>query len=354
MINKIPHLNIIDKYTLRAFEIVEPRECWFELSFFETGEFEVYARASKKNLAALKKGNYVTIPNKRFIWVITSIRKLYNADGVPMVIAKGYEAKYLLKKGNIDMPLQLPNTLSAAVVNLINTYLIPYVDYLSYELINIDIELVDTQAPRGNLLEFVNNLLRQYNCGSQVIYDKEQGLLKFKILQGTDKSKSIKFSPSLDNLLTSEFLSDDKDVATRAIVVCKVNDIEFTEIYDTGAVGIDRSAITVNSNLSTKYLDANGEEKELDLTNAADLRLFKSWLREEGKAELEKHKTLEEVTAEIDFTNSKYKFNNDYYLGDIVGIQDEYFKSTLKPRILKYTFRQDASGKYTENADYGE
>ena len=165
---------------------------------------------------------------------------------------------------------------------------------------------------------------------------------------------TIILASSLDNLLSSEYLSDDKDVATRAIIVSKVNDIEYTEVYDTGATGIDRATITVNSNLSTKYQDANGEEKELDLTNATDLALFKSWLREEAKAELEKHKTLEEVNAEIDLTNSEYEFEKDYYLGDIVEIQEEYFNIKLKPRILKYTFSQDAKGNYTEEADYGE
>lgn len=345
----IPYIEIIDKNTLKKVTNIEPNQCWFELSYYDVGQFEIYARATAKNSNFLKKGHFVKIPNKRYVWVITSIKKEFVAGSGKMIIAKGYEAKWLLKKGAIETPLQLPTTLSSAVVKLIDNFLIKYINNFGFELINIDIPLNETQAPRGNLLEFVNKLLKTYNCGSQVIY--ESGQLKYKILQGQDLSIKIKFSQSLDNLLSSEYFSNDENVATCALVVCKVNDIEYTEEYDTGKTGIDRAAIVVNSNLSTKYEDASGQEKELDLTKETDLALFKTWLREEGKNELANHVTIEEFNGEIDLTNSKYSFENDFNLGDQVAIRDEELDFYFKTRILKYTFKQDK--KYNEEADYG-
>ena len=47
-------------------------------------------------------------------------------------------------------------------------------------------------------------------------------------------------------------------------------------------------------------------------------------------------------------------FDKDFFIGDIVGVQDEYFNFSLTPRILKYTISQDAKGKYTEAIDYGD
>ena len=345
----IPYIEIIDKYTLKKFAQIEPRECWFELKYYDVGEFEIYARATPKNLSILKKGHFVKIPNKRYIWVIKSIKKGFTAGGEKMIIAKGYEAKWLLKLGAIETPVQLPTTLSSAIVKLIENFLIKYINNFGFELINIDIPLNETQATRGNLLEFVNKLLKTYNCGSQVVYENEQ--LKYKILQGQDKTKTVKFSQSLDNLLSSEYFTSDENVATHALVVCKVNDIEYTEEYDIGKTGIDRASIVVNSNLSTKYEDASGEEKELDLTNEADLALFKQWLREEGKKELANHDTIEEVNGEIDLSNSMYSFEKNFNLGDIVRIQDEYLDYYMNAQILKYTFKQDK--KYNEEAEYG-
>ena len=66
----IPYVEILGKYSLSPFAVVEPSQCWFELSYYEIGEFEIYCRASESNLKALKNGNYVKLPNKPYLWVI--------------------------------------------------------------------------------------------------------------------------------------------------------------------------------------------------------------------------------------------------------------------------------------------
>lgn len=350
----IPYLEIINKYTLKKFETVEPSECWFELSYYDVGEFEIYAPATSRNLNALQKGNYVKLPNKRFIWVITSVQYTFTAGGARMISAKGKEAKWLLSKRIIQKPLQLPLTLTNAIYKLFsdnigeNASKERKINNFELQLINIDINLTDTQAPRGNLLEFVNNLLKNYNCGSQVIYDA--GILKYTIIQGRDKRQSIKFSQSLDNLLYSTYLSDDEGLATNALVVSTVEEVDYTQEYPTtGPTGIDRAEILVNSNLSTKYTDASGVEQETTPTSS----LYKGWQVEEAKKELTNHKAVIEVNGEIDLNNSIYEFDNNFFLGDIVGVQDEHFNFKIAPRILKYTISQDANG-YAEAVDYEE
>lgn len=348
----IPYVEILNKYSLKAFALVEPSECWFELSYYDVGEFEIYCRASSYNLNALQKGHYVKIPNKRFIWVITSIQYTFNAEGARMISAKGYEAKWLLKKRIILNPIELPNTLSGALFKLINDNIgtgasaARKINNFDMQLINIDINLSDTQAPRGNLLEFVNNLLTTYHCGSQVTY--EEGKLIYKIIQGQDKTQIVKFSQSFDNLLSSSYSTNDEDVGTYALVVSTVDDVDYTKEVNYNNVGIDRNEILVNSNLSTKYEDANGVEQDTTPTSA----LYKGWQYEEGKNELAKHVTIEDVSSEIDLTNSVYTFDVDFFIGDIVRVQDEYFNYYINSRVLKYTFKQDAKG-YGEEAEYG-
>lgn len=352
--NKIPYLEILDKYTLKRFETVEPSECWLELSYYDVGEFEVYAPATQRNLTTLQKGNYVKIPNQRFIWVITSVQYTFTAGGARMISAKGYEAKWLLSKRIIATPKELQGTITNAVYGLVNQTLGTGANaarkIVGFE-VDTNVLLIDisgTQAPRGNLMEFVNNLLKTYNCGSQVIY--ENGKLKYTILNGKVKNHSVKFSQSLDNLLSSEYLSDDTEKATLAQVVSTVEEIDYIQTYNTGATGIDRVEILVNSNLNTKYVDANGVEQETTPTSD----LYIGWQVEEGKKELTNHKEILEVNGELDLSTSLYEFDKDYYIGDIVGVQDEFFNFYLTPRILKYTFSLDAKGIYTEAADYGE
>lgn len=367
----IPYVEIRDKYTLKKINLVEPQESWFELSYQDVGEFEVYCKATQTNLQLLKKGRYVTIPNKRFIWVINSVRYTFNAGGTRMISAKGYEAKWLLNKRCILTPKELNGTITTAVYGLVNHALGTGANaartisdnngnYKFYvDTNNLLIDISGTQATRGNLLEFTNKLLKTYNCGSQVVFESDK--LVYKIFAGRVKTDTVKFSQSLDNLLSSEYVTDDTEKATYALVVSTFEEtktvngveekhkIDYLKEVNQNLIGIDRSEIVVESNLATKYEDANGVEQETTPNSA----LYQSWQTQEGNNQLAERVTIEEINGEIDLANSKYKFDEDFFIGDIVRVQDEYFNFSINPKISKYTFKQDANG-YGEEVQYGE
>lgn len=356
----IPYLEIRDKYTLKKIAIVEPQECWLELSFQDVGEFEIYCKATKANLNALKKGRFVTIPNKRFVWFITSVRYTFTAGGARMISAKGYEAKRLLKKRCILTPKELQGTITSAVYGLVNHALgtgasaARRVIGFTVDTNNLLIDVSGTQAPRGNLLEFVNHLLKQYNCGSTV--ELINGELKYRIFTGEIKTQSVRFSQSLDNLLSSEYLTDDSEVATFALVVSTFDEgeeenkrkVDYLKEVNKSATGIDRAEIVVESSLTTKYEDVNGVEQETTPSS----ELYQSWQEEEGYNKLAEHIEQEEISGEIDIANSNYEFDNDFFIGDMVKVQDEHFNFYINTRITKYTLKQDANG-YGEEAEYG-
>lgn len=373
----IPYLEIRDKQTYKTVAIVEAQECWLELSYQDVGEFEIFCRASQANLKALQKGRFVTIPNKPYMWIITAVRYTFTAGGARMISATGYEAKWLLSKRCILTPKELSGTITSAVYGLVNHALgtgaqsARKIVGFEVDTNSLLIDISGTQAPRGNLLEFVNQLLKQYNCGSLVLF--EGGALKYKVFAGEVKTFSVKFSQSLDNLLSSDYLTDDAEKATYALVVSTLeetetkttitkdeegNDVEetvetkksvdYTQEHDIGGTGIDRTEIVVESNLSTKYEDANGEERE----TTPDSALYKGWQIEEAKNRLAERVTIEEINGEIDIANSNYNFADDFFIGDLVRVQDEFFNFFVNRRISKYTFKQDANG-YGEEAEYG-
>lgn len=372
----IPYIEIIretEDGSLKTFSFIEPSECWFELSYQEVGQFELYCPATMKNLKALKKGYYVKIPNRRFGWVITSVQYEFKTEsGVRMISAKGYELKWLLKKRIIQKPILYSESLFQTIHYLVNENIgqdasearrIPnFKSVQNYEYIFID----DTQATRGNLGEFVDTLLKAHSCGSTAFFEKSGANtyeIRFEAYKGQNKANAVRFSQSFDNLLSSTYFSSDEDVATFALVVSEAEikktvngeevsqDIEILKEVDKGQKGSKRSEILIESNLSTKYEDQHGEEKELDLGNGSDLFIFNMWQDEEGKNELANHTTLEEVSGEIDLQNSLYTFDEDFFLGDVVRVQDEYFDFYLDARIAKATIKQDASG-YGEEVEY--
>jgi len=346
----IPYLEIRDKYTLKTVAIVEPQECWLELSWQDIGEFEIYCRASKANLNALQPMRYITIPNKRFVWVITSVQYTFTAGGARMISAKGYEAKWLLTRRCVLMPTELSGTITEALYRLVNqslgTVAEDYRKIVGFEVDtnNLLISLTGTQAPRGNLREVISPLLKQYNCGD--IVELVNGALKYRIFTGEVRTQSVKFSQSLDNLLSSEYYLSEAEKATYAFVVAKPDDTEYGMEADNGGTGIDRAEIIIESSISKKYQDADGVDLE------ADDAEYISWLSEEGYTKLAEHTPIEDIKGEIDLISSNYIFDIDFFLGDTVKVQDEYFNFYKNTRILKYTFKQDANG-YGEEAEYG-
>ena len=351
----IPYIEIIDKNSLKITSLIEPQECWFEVIYYNYGEFEIYAVASTTNMANLKKGNYVKIPNKPYVWVITSLNYSY-VEGVPMVDAKGYEAKWLLNKRVIQEPLELPSYVALAVEQLVNNNLgagasaARKINGFNVATSGITTALNDTQAVRANLMEFVNNLLQTYSLGSIVLYENEG--LTYYVLQGSDLSDTVRFSQSLDNLLESNYYTDDSNIGTNALIVSTVDNVDYTESYDKGQTGVDRAEVLINSNISTEYTPVGATDPvKLDLTDPTDLALYLQWLNQEGRTGLYNYVEQDDVNSVLDLTNSIYEFEKDYFIGDIVGVIDEYFNYSANARILKITFKQD-SGGYGEEAEY--
>ena len=353
----IPYVEIIQKSDLKIIAIVEPQECWFEITYNDVGECEVYATASISNMQNLIIGNYVKIPNKPYAWVITSINYTY-AEGVPMISAKGKDAKWLLYKRVIQDPLELPNKAALAVEQLVYNNLgagaagARVISGFNVASSGITTALNETQAARANLLDFIINILKTYKLGCMVTYQNES--LTFSVINGQDKSETVRFSQSFDNLLESSYLLDDSNIGTNALVVSTVDNVDYTQVYDKGATGVDRAEILIKSNLSTEYTP-NGatEPTKLDLTNPNDLQLYNSWLTQEGRTSLNDYVEKKAINSTLDLANSQYEFENDYNVGDIVGVIDDYFKYDAKARIIKLTINQNANG-YGEEAEFKE
>ncbi len=351
----IPYVEVIGKYSLKPFAIIEPSQCWFEISYYEIGEFEVYCVASNENLEALKCGNYIKIPNKPYLWVIKSIEYTYSADGARMIDAKGFEAKWIINQRIIPNPKQLDTDLAEAVFGLVDENLGENADQNrtieGFKAIRPTFSktITDTQATRGNLWEFIANILKASQCGSYSYFD---GNINFLAFEGRDLSDRIVFSQSMDNLISSNYFESSENKRTFAKIVSTQTSNDVTEEsvvdFDQGGSNIDRLETLVASNISTKYKDESGVEQETPFGS----QLYKQWQTEEGRNALAEQIIVKDFAGEIDLQNSQYEFEKDFFLGDIVKVKDEFFGYSAKARIAKYTFKQDASG-YGEEADYG-
>lgn len=357
----IAYIEVRDKYSRLPFATIEPAECWFELAFYGVGEFQVYARASKKALAALQNGNYISLPHLPFIWVIEDVHTTYAARVGYMISATGRQAKAILGKRIINTQTQLPKDLTTAVFELIRKNAgaeageVRKIDGLEELTSTIVQTITETQVSYENLLTYTDDLLHAYKFGSELTITNAAAF-RYNLLSGVDKSDEIIFSQTFDNLLSSSYRRNAASVRNFALIGGQGEGREriLAEYNASPSLrGIDRAEMFLDAkDISSKYTDGNGQEQELDTTTAAGLATYKGWLLERGKAKTEETVQIETFEGEIDTEATPYKFGTDFYLGDRVRVQDDYLGAYITPRILKFTMRQDR--KYSEIVEYGE
>lgn len=356
----INYVEVRDKYSRLPFATIEPAECWFELSYYGVGEFEVYTRATRSALASLKNGNYISLPNKPFVWVIESIEKTFEAGRGYMISARGRQAKAILGKRIINEQTQLPNDLTSAVLLLLQKHAggaageVRKIEGLE-ELTSVIVQpITETQVSYKNLLEYTDGLLQAYEVGGELTLT-ESAAFRYNLYTGIDRSAEIIFSQTFDNLLSSSYAQNTAAWRTFALIGGQGEGAKRIMLeYDAAPSlrGIDRAEIFVDAkDISSTYKDANGQEQELDLTTAENLATYKKWLIERGHAKIAESAQLDTFEGEIDTENTPYKFGEDFYLGDRVRVQDDFLGVFITPRILKFTMKQDRI--YSEFIEYG-
>lgn len=356
----ISYLEVRDKYSRLPFAMIEPAECWFELAFYGVGDFQVYARASKKALTALQNGNYISLPHLPYIWVIEDVRAAYTARNGYMISATGRQAKAILGKRIINTQTQLPNDITTAVFGLIRKHAgadagnVRRLEGLTELTSTVAQAITETQVSYENLLTYTDNLLKAYEVGADLTIT-EAAAFRYNLYTGVDRSEEIIFSQTFDNLLSSSYGRNAANVRNFALIGGQGEGREriLAEYNAAPSLrGIDRAEMFVDAkDISSKYTDASGQEQELDTTTAAGLATYKGWLLERGKEKTDENVQIETFEGEIDTEATPYKFGKDFYLGDRVRVQDDFLGAYITPRILKYTMRQDR--KYSELVEYG-
>lgn len=227
-----------------------------------------------------------------------------------------------------------------------------------------------------NLYDALSSLLVGAGLGCKVIYNDDTETMDFYLIRGVDHSIAqsenmvVNFKTSLDNLVSSDFITDDSGYKTCAYVVGemdtkktltlsvadeygRVEQIDYNNpnycttwaqqvslngtgmSYQRREVIVDASDISryQSVNNSTGYSNSDVQISETD---------YRSMLRTRGKTELMSMYSAYDLDAEI-LPDMFYKYMVDYGLGDTISIEDR-FGNTINASITELIFSQDING----------
>lgn len=185
----------------------------------------------------------------------------------------------------------------------------------------------------SSVYELIKQICDIYEMGFRLYRNFDNSELKFNIYTGSDRTTSqstlppVVFSPDLDNLTNITQLSSVASYKNVAYVFGALGfEIVYAEGADANTAGFDRRVLMVDANDITEPPGAN----------------LTALLKQRGIEALAENRSLSAFDGEIP-TNGKYKYQVDYFLGDLVEKRDES-GVTNQMRVIEQIFVSDKEG----------
>lgn len=317
---------------------------WHE-KFCGTGDFEIALPASPEINAIFTKNNLVYREDNDTVMIVEKIQLTTSDESGDQVIVSGRSCDAIIARRIVWTQQTFAGNVCQCVEALLNNNLINPADPArKIDLIAMGdcptiTQTIQKQMTGDNLLDAIIEILTNYKLGYKLGMDLGRlgGKLFFHITQGTDRSEGnadgnpvVRFSPEFDNLPSSEYVFDISKYRNEALIGGEGEGSARTYAAVGGNVGLDRYELFVDA----RSTSSNDGEITADV--------YLAQLAEEGKEKLAENAITETFAGEIEEC-STYCYGEDYFLGDIVQIENAYGIGA-KVRITDVTEKLDDSG----------
>ena len=365
----IDYVEIRDESTTLLGIIDTARSIIWHSVYFGVGDFEIYAQASQRVVELLQAGNLVTRPDDLEVGIIEKINIANDEHDGRMITATGRFAKSILERrliynlsGTVNKPTILRGNVETEVRRVVaenaiacpfdsrrNIPLLALGDVTGIPQIIIDENgnAAQKQVSYQNLLTYTDALLQEYGMGATVILDEDAGKLRYVIYSGIDHSwdnaagnDPIVFSKDFDNLTSSAYEYDTATEKNVALIGGAGEGVErFYSLIAGAQTGLQRREMWVDaSSLNRTYKDDNDAEQTYSDSE------YLAMLNAAGMQRLNVNKATEHFDAPLDLENSRWKYNRDFALGDIVTTQDDDLGKYVNVRLREVLEVQDENG----------
>jgi len=198
---------------------------------------------------------------------------------------------------------------------------------------------IGVQYTCENMLTVVYETCQKYDMGFRLV--KRGGVLReklyFELYKGTDHSESqhvnpiVVFSPDFDNLINSEYCMDMTEYANTAYIAGEGEGNQRKKAILGGSQGKKRREI---------FVDAGSVSSKSDIVMTDDNYMMA--LYDKGQEQLSEKRGKFTFSVTIENLNM-YKYKQDYDVGDIVTIKNEY-GIIADVRITEVTESEDSTG----------
>lgn len=323
----------------------------WNMQFFGANDFELKVAGTPQNIARLQvgkllvRGEDMSAGTFNNVMLIESRELSFDIEeGWTLTVSGGGLKRILARRivwnqtnliGNVEQLIRqviTDNVISPAIsARAIPNFVLDAVQGFSDE---IQTEEADAQLSGENIAEWLESICQNYGIGWDVYITG--GNYVFTLKKGTDRTYdqndvvSVVFSPKYDNLITSTYTYDIKEYRNAALVAGEGEGTNQRITTVGSASGLDRFETYVDGS----SVSSNGKIITLDT--------YMKMLQDYGNEQIKDTQFAEKFEGEV-VPNGMYDFNVDYFLGDLVQIENENGISA-QTRIIEAIYSEDSNG----------
>lgn len=340
----------MDYYLLNtSLEIVNILETYksviWTTRYYTSGDFELYIPATQDMINLIKKDYYIVRSDDLTqAMIVENIQITTDVEAGDYIIITGKSLKSILSRRIIWNQTILSGRVEKCVRQLVNENAIASsitARNIPNLILGSELGITDTisvQFTGTNLEEAIVEICKSYHLGYDILLDWDTKKFVFILYKGTDRSYDqsenpyVVFSNEYENLLTSNYQATTGDYKNVAKIAGEGEGVDRRTATIGTATGLNRYELFVDA----RDISSNdGAVTDSDYTNL---------LVEKGNTSLAEHTLTEAIEGEV-AANYTYKINEDYFLGDVVSVVNEY-GIAMTPRIIEVIESEDDTGKY--------
>jgi hypothetical protein len=326
---------------------------WTE-RYKETGDFELTIYSTRQSRTLLKAGVKLAMNESYRVMTIETTEDKTDEEGRQILVVKGRSIeeimdsrvamnvlddlttnpKWILTNPPATVVRQIFHDICVTgILNLGDK--IPYIvegSIMPTSTIAEPIDPITVEIEPVSVYQAIKSICDVWNLGFRILRNFDMSQLYFDVYTGSDRTTgqtvlpAVIFTPELDNLQNTTAL---KSVSLLKNVAYVFSPAGFEEVYaldvDPESVGFERRVLAVNASDIT--------EENPDVSAA---------LIQRGTEELANCRTVQAFDGEIN-PNSQYKYQRDYYLGDLCEVRDSDGNTNIM-RVTEQIFVSDSEG----------
>lgn len=315
--------------------------------YFSQGDFELHVPAIERNIQYLKRNYYlcrqedVSEDEYRNVMIIQNVNIVTDVENGNMLTVTGKCLKSIVGRRIVWKQTNLSGYLESAIRQVLTENIINPEDS-TRKIANFTMapavgitNTIDLQLTGNNIATWLEESCMKYGIGWDVYI--KRGRFVFYLYLGADRSTNqrtlphVVFSPEFDNLLTSDY-KDEGEYYKNAALVAGEGEGTAQKFATVGsASGLDRYE---------EYIEASGMSTNDETITDAQ---YQKMLKEYGQSTLNLRSFSESFEGSV-VPDGNYKLNQDYFLGDIVQVINEY-GITASTRVVEIIDSEDESGR---------